>query len=312
MLRNALLALTLAALLAPAGALHAEGPAPAGKAAAKPAKAGAASGPHFLWTVKGKEGGELTLLGSVHLGDPSLYPLPAAMEKRFEAAEVVAVEADVDGVDPATTQSLLLSEGMLTDGSSLSDHLPPETYSAVTQSAAKAGMTMLALDRMKPWLAAVTLMGVVLQKAGITGKYGVERYFLKKARGEKPIVELEGVLAQLKLFASFDEKEQAAFLSYTLEDLSLLTEETQKLLAAWKAGDLAYMVKLLDEIREGEDTRAIYDVLFLHRNERMTEKLDGYLKSGKRHFVIVGAAHLVGDDGLPSMMKKRGHTVTRH
>lgn len=53
----------------------------------------------FIWKIEpppGQTGATSHLLGSVHLANKALYPLPAAMEAAFTAAEVLVVEARVD------------------------------------------------------------------------------------------------------------------------------------------------------------------------------------------------------------------------
>ncbi len=297
-------ALLFTLLFAPLVA-RAEAPARA-KASSSPAQ-----GKHFLWRVEQPGGGHLYLLGSVHLGRPDLYPLPRAVEAAFEEAKVLVVEADVEKIDQSKVQALTLSTGLLQDGSSLADHISKPLWASVQRACTRAGLPEIVVSKMRPWLAAVTLMGVLLKKAGISSEEGIERHLLERARGKKQIGELESVEAQLRLFASFDDAQQAAFLAYTLEDVDHLTRQTDELLDAWKHGDTDYLEGLLREIREKKETRPIYDVLFRDRNTKMVGKLLGYLKRPQVHLVVVGAAHLVGQDGLVAALKKRGLRITR-
>lgn len=297
-------ALLLTLLLAPLAA-RAEAPARAEAATAQ------TQGKHFLWRVEQPGGGHLYLLGSVHLGRPDLYPLPQAVEKAFQEAKVLVVEADVEKIDQGKVQALTLSTGLLQDGSTLADHLSKPLWASVQRACKRAGLPEIVVSKMRPWLAAVTLMGVLLKKAGISPENGIERHLLERARGKKRIAELESVEAQLRLFASFDDEQQVAFLAYTLEDVDHLTRQTDELLDAWKHGNTAYLEGLLREIREKKETRPIYDVLFRDRNTKMVGKILHDLKSGEVHLVVVGAAHLVGEDGLVAMLKKHGVRITR-
>jgi len=51
----------------------------------------------------------------------------------------------------------------------------------------------------------------------------------------------------------------------------------------------------------------IYDKLFYQRNLKMTDKIEGFLKKDKSHFVIIGAGHLIGKKGIIQLLKDRGH-----
>jgi hypothetical protein len=51
------------------------------------------------------------------------------------------------------------------------------------------------------------------------------------------------------------------------------------------------------------------DALLGKRNKTMTEKIAAFLETPGDHFVVVGAAHIVGTDGIASQLKGRGFTV---
>jgi len=45
------------------------------------------------------------------------------------------------------------------------------------------------------------------------------------------------------------------------------------------------------------------------RNVGMADKSEKFLKENKKTFVIVGAAHLLGDKGVLETLKKKGYKV---
>ena len=47
------------------------------------------------------------------------------------------------------------------------------------------------------------------------------------------------------------------------------------------------------------------------RNVGMKNKFNEYFNGNKKVFYMVGAAHLIGDDGLASLLEKEGYKVTR-
>jgi uncharacterized protein YbaP (TraB family) len=50
--------------------------------------------------------------------------------------------------------------------------------------------------------------------------------------------------------------------------------------------------------------------LLVARNRKWLPQIETMLKSGKVHFVTVGAAHLVGRDGVVEMLRAKGYKVT--
>ena len=45
------------------------------------------------------------------------------------------------------------------------------------------------------------------------------------------------------------------------------------------------------------------------RNTAMTAKIEGFLQTPKSYFVAVGAAHLVGDNGILSQLQRKNFKV---
>ncbi|MGH7857906.1 MAG: TraB/GumN family protein, partial [Candidatus Binatia bacterium] len=75
---------------------------------------------------------------------------------------------------------------------------------------------------------------------------------------------------------------------------------------AWKQGDARRLEELLNEpLRQSKDIAPIYRKLLDERNEKMAEKIDGYLATGETYFIIAGAAHLVGDNGLVRLLSRK-------
>ena len=58
-----------------------------------------------------------------------------------------------------------------------------------------------------------------------------------------------------------------------------------------------------------QDDPASYQALFTQRNDNWMRKLLGYFRNAQREFVLVGAGHLAGDDGLIAQLKAQGFVV---
>ncbi len=277
--------------------------------AAVPAAARGSRG--FLWQVE-KDGRKGYLLGSVHMGDERLYPLSAATEQAWRTSKVLVVEADVSGSGMAALQGAAM-EAMYQDGSTLADHIPKPLLERTLRALEGSALPKEMFLRFKPWLVAMQLTSLGFQKAGLDPKLGLDMHFLERAREEgRPVEELEGLAFQLALFSGFTDEEQVLFLEYTLEDIEHVASQVQTLMKAFKEGDEKILAKLSREaLAKNPKLEPIFHKLYDTRNAKMAERVDSLIRAGKVPFVVVGAGHLVGREGLLELLEKKGYTVTR-
>jgi len=262
----------------------------------------------FLWKVQSKTG-VAYLVGSIHAYKSELYPLPKKMEDAFDKSDALAVEANVNEVKPESLMTMINGE-LYTDGSTLQKHLSRETYETAVQKLKELGLPLEIFQNTKPWFVALTLTSMELQKLGLDPEYGIDNYFLKKAENRKRVVELESIEYQVNLLSSFSDAEQESFLVSTLKDLDLLKKEINIILTAWNTGDTKTMESYVSKsLQEDPRMLPIYKKLVFDRNKNMASKIEGYLKSDERYCVVVGAAHLVGKDGIIEILKRKGYII---
>ena len=85
-----------------------------------------------------------------------------------------------------------------------------------------------------------------------------------------------------------------------------------ELLAAWRAGDESALDDILRASFRGDsDGEALARRLLDERNRRMATRVEAELAAGGVVFVVVGAAHLVGEASLTRLLEARGHRVER-
>lgn len=266
---------------------------------------------HPLWRVS-SEAGTGYLLGSIHFGDDSLYPLDAVIMEAYQDADILVVEASLLDADASPdTLSTLFSKGMYPVGDSLKAHIQPATWQALQTAAHRYGAPIELLQQQKPWLAALTLSALELQRAGYSEKLGIDLHFLREAaEAQKPIVELESLTWQLNMFEQFSAREQEAFLAMTLEDLQKGPGPLQALIDAWKSGDAATIDQLMNASFAADLTlKRVQNVLLTDRNKAMTAKIKALMDSGKTPFVVVGAGHMVGNQGIVQLLQNSGYQV---
>src|SRR6185295_8367149 len=147
----------IAALLALAGSLCA-----AGNAAADPA----------AWRVAGKQGGEITLLGSMHVLRAADYPLPATIDKLFARADVLIMELDLDATDPATQQAIIMRAAMLPRGTVLRDVVDSKVYELTRNRTREMGLDLSLLEQFEPWFLSIAILEQGTHQLGFEGERG--------------------------------------------------------------------------------------------------------------------------------------------
>jgi len=264
-------------------------------------------GKSCLWKVQ-SEKNTVYLLGSVHILKQENYPLKKSIEQAFDDVQKLVFEIHLDSAETLSVQMKILSKGMYSDGSTLQENIDEETYSLVTEKAEELGLGIEQMSRFKPWFVTVTLITLKLQKLGFDPNYGVDKYFFKKAKeAGKEIAGLETVEYQIDLFDSLSKMNQKDLILQTLKELDVLEEEIDDLIDAWRMG---HSVKLEDMVLKSfKEYPEIYRKFIYERNISWLPQVESLLKINKNVLVIVGAGHLLGNDGIISLLEKRGYSA---
>lgn len=264
----------------------------------------------FLWEVQSKTT-TVYLLGSIHVGDESLYPLAETIMDAYDQSDLLAVEVNALNIDQKKLQQFTLEHGLYRDGRTLKDSLSPGLYKRFNSELTKLGLKTETFLLMKPWLAALSFAGLKVQGAKLDPGYGIDAYFLGQANGNKEIIELESASFQLEIFSSWTDRQQALFLEYTLEDPGS-SDLLKQMIPAWKKGDGEFLEKsIIGPMKDDPKMKEIYESLFTNRNVTMTKKIEGFLTGSKSHFVVVGAGHLIGSDGIVQMLDSETYQIQR-
>lgn len=281
---------------------------------------------HFLWKVS-DENSSVWILGSVHFADSSFYPLDSVIENAFVNAEELAVEIDVsdDSVSSEVAEQST-RQGMLPEGDSLQSLLPATTWKSFDSICMAWNVPSANFQRLRPWLAAMTISSIAIQRSGIDPNLGIDVVLLDRAATDgKAIVGLETADEQIGAVADTDDSDSAGvyYLQTTLREISELDSMVAWILRAWKTGndDLLRLVMNEDEDDSCDDcdslaARKFKDELeqkvYTNRNAKMAEKIAGFLAEDRNMFIVVGAAHLALDkDSVIERLRARGLKVER-
>ena len=265
--------------------------------------------PVTMWMAEGATN-RVYLLGSVHLLREQDHPLPGVIGTAYEDAETLYMELDMDDLDPVAMQATINRLGLLEDDESLRDILGEALYAEAKRAADELDIPLEMLHRTEPWYAAITVEQLALSRIGFNPLYGVEMHLMQQAtRDGKPIHGFESVEEQLRFLDGLSMQAQRELLMQTLADSGDISEIMDDLIRAWHHGDTEFMENnLLDDI---ENHPELYETIVADRNRSWVDTIDKLLDQRDDYLVIVGALHLIGEDGVPALLEQRGHTVTQ-
>ena len=248
------------------------------------------------------------LVGSIHLGDNSMYPLPKEVESAFAAAKVLAVEINIKNADQAKMIGLVQKYGLYTGDDSLTKHLPKDTQAALDDYCTRHNVPRMGMEQLKPWVVAVTIAAMAWQQAGEDPTLGIDMHFLDESKPPQRIDELETMESQLSIFADATEEEQQSMLASTLKQGDKIKDIIKRTQAAYVAGDPDALQKIMEE-QDDVGSKSLEKKLLDDRNVLMTGKMEEYLKGKEPIFVVVGAAHIVGNKGIAKQLRDKGYKV---
>jgi uncharacterized protein YbaP (TraB family) len=261
----------------------------------------------FLWKVQSGPR-VMYLAGSVHALSADVYPLNPAFEQAFAASDTLVEEISLDQSGILSLAPMLLSKAMYQDGRTFDKVVSKETVDQV--AAFLKGMPGgIALVRpMKPWMVMMMLSAIQVQQAGLNPALGLDQHFFDKAtKAGKAVVALETAEYQIDRFDTMPESLQEQLLRSTLDELNMQSKELDSTVAAWQRGDAAAIERGV--LTSFKKYPAAYQSLIVERNNNWMPQLEKCLARTTPCMVVVGAAHLVGPDGLLALLQRKGYRV---
>ena len=260
-----------------------------------------------LWRVIGPHA-EVDLFGSIHLLSGATQWRTPALDAEIAKASVIWFEIPLGDAAQAQAVQMMQAKGLLPPGQTLASQLSAALYARVLAQAKREGLDAGALQRVRPWLAELELTLVFYQRQGYSEKLGVESQIDAAVPPTVPRQAFETLAEQVALFADDPLPEQIASLKETLDELDTDPGVFARTADAWKHGDVkAIEADLIDPMRK--DDAALYRRLLVDRNRRFAARIEQLAQGHARVFVVVGAGHLVGPDGVPAMLRKDGLEV---
>jgi len=262
--------------------------------------------PVTMWEIHGTNN-RVFLLGSVHLLRASDHPLSEAIESAYAESEMLVMELDIDDMNEFEMPALVQEFGMAPDGATLRSLLGDAAYSMAAGLAQKLDVPLAAMEKTRPWFAALTIEIMIMNRTGFDPDLGVERYLASKAETDgKEIRGFETLREQIEILSSLTATAQRDMLLQILTDGADLEAKLDELIAAWRVGDIDQLEDVL--LKDMSDYPELYDAVVVSRNNNWARQIEGLLDDADDYLVVVGALHLIGPDGVPSLLERNGIT----
>lgn len=267
----------------------------------------------FLFETRPKSGaGKLWLYGTIHVGKKDTTPFTRAMKAALGESTQLALEAD-----PSDMGSIVQLGAMSVyqPPDSLDKHLPAPTLEALKKLLPRYHLDPARILQMKLWMVPMMLGLLEAGRLGYDSSYGVEWFLGAYAKQKKlPLIEIEGMAAQVAILSSFPEPILQEALAQSIEELSSGKEQhkLEDLVEAWRTSDRKGIEKALAEMHASKraSEREFEKRMVDERNVVMANRAEELAKGGRVTFFAVGALHLFGERGVVSLLRKRGYTIT--
>ena len=273
-----------------------------------------------IWKIDGAQS-DIYFFGSFHILPKDLVWRTAELDAALQSAQQLDFEINIDDAqNPLKMTTLIQQHGFLPAGESLRKMLAIEYRVKLEAAAIELGLPIQALDRMRPWLVALTITSLSAMKqttkpgekvnpAAATGEQaGADIHLWNWAKANnKERGTLETLESQIQIFADLSREQELQYLVMTLQQTEKLDESLNILLNAWVTGD----TKKLDKSLNGEMDAfpAMRKALFDERHKKWMPQIEAMLNDGKTHVIIVGAAHLVGKGSVIDLLRAKGIKV---
>jgi len=255
----------------------------------------------LYWQAK-KDDLTLTILGSVHVGDESMYPLPSQVTDTLKESDGLIVETDI-----RKTEGVVYPTTTVTSG----DVLNEEQKQLLTSISKSLGMPTQQLLSSPPWAASLSIQMQQLKNLGYGSAGGVDATLAYKATiQDVPVISLEPLQFQIDLIAGQKDSGKE-WLVTSIEEFDQTDRVVRCLIEGWKAGDIT---KLEDFAKLSEMPSELEKAFLTDRNVDWAKKLsanDWKLNSKGHYVLVVGTLHLIGEGNLLQLLEDKGFSVTQ-
>lgn len=259
-----------------------------------------------LWKVS-KGDDYLYIGGTIHLLGYNDYPLPAEFEKVYKNSKILIFETDMGGAQSPEFQEKIEKAMKYSDGSTLKQHLKPETYAALEAYLKTLSIPIEAFEDFKPSMVSMTLSVMELQRLGVNGA-GVDLFYNSKAVDDhKTIGKLETLDEQISFLKKMGEGDPDEFILYTLREIKNMKTVFNEMKKAWRQGDVNKLAEI--GIKPLQAFPETYQMILVDRNKAWVPQIEVMMKTKEIEMILVGALHLAGKESVLNQLKALGYKI---
>ena len=261
-----------------------------------------------VWKIS-KGDNHLYLGGTVHVLGEQDYPLPCEYQLAYDQSEQIVFETDFSALNSPEFAQKVALQSVYPQGQSLEDKLTPKTFQLLNEYLNSRGIPFQSVAQLKPGMLLSVITLVELQRLNISAK-GVDQFYANLATTDKkPLGQLETPKQQIELIVNLGENNEEKFIQYLLESMSKFEQSFSEIKQAWRDGELSKLsgASEMDKIRT--DFPRLFNDLFTERNNAWMPQIETMLENKEVEYVLVGALHLVEQEGLLAQLKETGFTL---
>ncbi len=257
----------------------------------------------LLWKIEGNDlPAPSHLFGTIHAICPDEVVINDAIESAVDTSAQVALELDLDD------QRLIVELGRLAflpGDSTLHDIFSEEEYARLNRwMKDSVGVSIDPMINLRP----LWMIGMLVNKVIGCKSTSYEEMFIAMAqRQDKEVIGIEQPEEQLSAFSTIPLKEQGRMVLEIIDHMDSARAEFRRLADAYTAHDLMKLRELV--LNSSIEYGRYSEELIGKRNRNWIPRILRAARQ-KSTFFAVGAGHLPGDDGLISLLRKEGYTVT--
>lgn len=262
-----------------------------------------------VWKIE-KEGKQIYLGGTVHVLTEADFPLPKEYDEAYAQADKIYFETNIDAASSTAFAVKMGSAMKYSDGRTLRSVLEPEVYRELNKYLIGKGLPSTLFESFTAAGVSLSITLLELRALGYTN-VGVDKYFHDLAKKEgKTLSYFETPEQQLAFISNIGEGIENEFVRHTLSDLDRLSEMFDEMKAQWLKGDVwglydSMVVELQLEFPQ------VYHSILVDRNYNWLPNIEAMFADDDIEFVLVGAAHMAGPDGLLALLAEREYAITQ-
>lgn len=261
----------------------------------------------MIWQIS-KDGKTHYLGGTIHVLTKDDYPLPNSFDTAYQASDKLILEIPPKKVVSKEFDNDFMMAMRYPPNESLRNHLKRSTYLKLAAYFQDNDIPMSKINGFRPGIVAIMMTLIELRKVGFTSK-GVDHHFAARALDDnKQLGGLETEQEQIQYLVKMGKGKEDQFILKALEDTQENEESIVELREAWKTSNIDALIESgLTPLKTGYPE--IYADLIIERNQNWMPKIQAEFANKNTTLILVGALHLVGEDGLLHALEKQGYTL---